>query len=103
MDKTPQLVALIQRLNLSSATRDWQALASADRDASLLLESMGPESSWTISELRQVRTLWQAHQRAYSRCSQELSLLDDRLRAMRAHQLGWIAYAQYSEHKEIFE
>lgn len=103
MDKTPQLVALTQRLNFSSSSQDWQALAVADKEASELLADMGPENGWSTSERRQVKALWQAHQRAYVRCSQELTLLDERLRAMRAHQLGWIAYAQYSEHKETFE
>lgn len=103
MVKTTQLVELIQRLNFSSSTRDWSALATADRDASALLAFMGPEESWSVSEQREIKALWLAHQRAYARCSQELSVLDDRLRAMRAHQLGWIAYAQYSEHKETFE
>ncbi|SCK17531.1 hypothetical protein PSELUDRAFT_1858 [Vogesella sp. LIG4] len=83
---------LTQRLDQAGASRDWPALAAADRELAALA---GRLSSRALSshESQQLPPLRAAHQLACQRCDSEMQQLTARMADWQQNREGWLAYA----------
>lgn len=90
MSRLASLVSLTHRVEEAVATRDWEALALADK---ALISALSGQGAWGVAEQAALDDLRRAHEEASKRCVLELEQLGERLRKLSTHKDGCLAYA----------
>ncbi|HEY0955400.1 MAG TPA: hypothetical protein VGE36_11625 [Roseateles sp.] len=93
MDKRALISVLTLRLDEASKARDWDAVASTDRELAATLRGWS-RAELSPGERQGLQTLRAAHERAASLCDEELQRVSGVLRQMLTQRDRWHAYAE---------